>query len=264
MGVLGGIGVVLTLLSTGNGWAVAADAPTAPPAITVEGRRLSAHLTNVPLEQALELILERSGAEMTILGDAAGEVTIEFDDLPLHDALRRLLAPRSFVLVYVQEGAAPPPGGRLTVVPVGPDRADFSGGARVRRGKPAPPPGLAGEALTDEALLSTVETGGRGGTVAERTSFLEGVVATGTDKSIRSMALKTLTAVSPASLDAIAQAALGDPSAEVRRRALELLVANGRSDELVMNTLLMVARTDPDASVREQSMVYAKHLSPSP
>ncbi len=94
--MLGGIGVLLALLSADGGWAVAADALALPPAVTAEGRRLSVHLIKVPLTQVLELILERSTAKMTILGDARGEVTAQFDDLPLQRGLRWLLAPRSF------------------------------------------------------------------------------------------------------------------------------------------------------------------------
>jgi hypothetical protein len=63
MRMLGGIGVLLALLCAGGGWAVAADAPALPPAVTVEGGRLSVHLTKVPLAQVLELILERSAVD---------------------------------------------------------------------------------------------------------------------------------------------------------------------------------------------------------
>jgi hypothetical protein len=54
---------------------------------------------------------------------------------------------------------------------------------------------------------------------------------------------------------------LVDPSADVRSRAIDLLGNYGQEDGLVMNTLLTVARTDPDSRVREQAGVLAKILT---
>jgi HEAT repeats len=200
---------------------------------------------------------------MTIFGEAGGEVTAQFDDLPLQQGLSRLLAPRSFVLVCMEEGTAPPPGGRLRLVPVASDRTTLRAEGLGQQDTRALHPASAGTPPPDAALLAAVGAGGRGATVAARTRFLKGVVATEPDAGIRSVALKTLTAIGPISLDEIVQAVLVDPSAEVRRLALELLVIHGKQDGLVMNTLLTVARTDPDAGVREQAMVYAKNLTPA-
>jgi hypothetical protein len=252
-----------------EGWAPAADAPTTLPlAVRVEGRRLSVHLDKVPLARVIEIILERSASELTVLGDASGVVSADFDDLPLQEGLLRLLAPRSFVVVYAAEGAEPPAGGRLKVMAVDPDRAaadqtSVSGQAGKRRGSSAARPPADPARPADPELLAAVEAGGRGTTLKDRAKFLEEVVATEPDAATRSMALKMLTVVSPARMESISRAAISDPSPEVRRRALELLVANGQSSQLVVNTLLAVANGDSDESLRAQAKVYATNLDPS-
>jgi len=257
-----GVGALFPLLRVGGGWAVAADAPALPPTITVRGGHLSVHLTKAPLAQVLELILERGAARITVFGEAVGEITDQFDDLPLHQGLRRLLAPRSFVLVYMEEGAEPLEAGRLKVMAVASSQADAMD-REVGHDKPAPPRVLVGTPPPDEDLLAAVGAGGSGATVAERTRFLKEAVESAPDADVRSVALKSLTQISPVPLDAIAQVALADRSPRIRSRAIALLADHGQLDGLVMETLLTVARTDPDTGVREQASVLAKILAPA-
>ena len=187
---------------------------------------------------------------------SASRCTADFDDLSLEQGLRRLLAHRSYVLVYTPDGAPPPPDGRLKVVAAESDRT--AGVSAV----PLTPP-YEGRPQPDPGLLAAVEAGGRGSTVPKRIQFLEGVLATEADAGTRAAALKMLTAVSPSALAAISRTAHADPSVEVRRRALELLVVEGQSNGLVIDTLLAIAGTDPDAGMREQAKVFAENLDAS-
>lgn len=256
---LGVAGAAVVLLSLAG--PVSAQAPASQPSVMVEARRLSVRLTSVPLTRALELILERSDAELTLLDDAAGEVTAQFDDVPLEEGLRRLLGLRSYVLVYTPQGAATGP--RLKVLPG--ESRQAAGGPEPREPRTTLRATVSadGDGVRDAALMTAVESGGRGATRGERVRFLEQVLATESDVVVRSAALKMLTAVNPSSLAPIARAARHDPAVAVRRRALELLVSGGQRDHLVMETLLLVAGSDPDAATREQAMTFARNLDPS-
>jgi hypothetical protein len=249
---LSGLGALWLLLAVGSSAAIAADAPS----VTVEGRRLSVRLVKVPLAQALDVILERAGAELTLFEAVDGEVTAQFDDVPFEEGLRRLLGSRNYVVVYTPEGSAPPDGWLKVIV----------SGQAVESGRIAKPwPALAPAASSaDTNLMSDVETGGPGRTVAERTAFLERVLATEADASIRSVALKSLHTLNPSSVASIAQAARFDPSVGVRRYALELLVLQAPSNPIVLTTVLAVASSDPDSVNRDQAATFANSLNARP
>src|SRR6266481_5280344 len=201
MRTLIGIGALGLLLAVGSSAAIAADAPR----VTVEGRRLSVRLEKVPLAQALDVILERAGVELTVFNNVDGEITAQFDDVPFEEGLRRLLGSRNYMVVYTPEGS-PPPDRRLKVI------VDGREPGLDRAVPPRPRPAPVAASKTDPSLAADVEAGGRGKTLKERTGFLEGVLATEPDAGIRSVALKSLMVLDPSSLDSIAQAARFDPS----------------------------------------------------
>jgi hypothetical protein len=105
--VLSGLAGALWLLGAA---AIAAEpedgAPPEPPASSLrwDGDRLAVHATRVPLDELLQEIADRYGAD--VAGDLATprDVSVEFDPVPLDDALRRLLGDQSFALVYGADG----------------------------------------------------------------------------------------------------------------------------------------------------------------
>jgi hypothetical protein len=72
--------------------------------VQVAGDVLTVRLVDVPLDDVLDEIGRQSDAE--IRGKTLGErrVTVSFDDVPLAQALARLLAGQNFALVYDKEG----------------------------------------------------------------------------------------------------------------------------------------------------------------
>ncbi len=70
---------------------------------------LSADVAGTPVSRVMEEVGRLTGAEVRWLG-AAGEepVSVRFSDVPLTDAIGRLLGTRSFLLVASGPGASPP------------------------------------------------------------------------------------------------------------------------------------------------------------
>jgi hypothetical protein len=114
---------------------VHADEPAAGRVVRYEDDRLSVKLDKVPVGEVLDELSRASGAE--IRGQAnGGEVSAEFEAVPLSEALHRLLGEQNFALVYGD-------GGKLKAVKLlgGPQQAPAPGTATAGvRPPPAPAP----------------------------------------------------------------------------------------------------------------------------
>src|SRR5262245_520208 len=89
-------------VSTAGADDVPAPPADAPPArvITYRDDALTAHLKDVPLTEVLEDLGRQAGAEIRGGVLNARPVTVEFDAVPLPEALHRLLGDQNFALVY--------------------------------------------------------------------------------------------------------------------------------------------------------------------
>jgi hypothetical protein len=82
--------------------AVAAEPEPPRLAIVYRKDRLSVRLERVPLEQVLTEIAANSGAEIRGAPLNSREVTAEFEDVPLPEAMHRLLGDQNFMLRYTE------------------------------------------------------------------------------------------------------------------------------------------------------------------
>jgi hypothetical protein len=83
---------------------LAARAPGAELALRWTGEHLSARLSEAPLDDVLAEIARQSAADIRGASPPARAITTEFEDVPLSEALDRLLGEESFVLVYGDRG----------------------------------------------------------------------------------------------------------------------------------------------------------------
>jgi len=72
--------------------------------VRYEGDRLTVRLKGVPLDQVLDDLARQAGAEIRGTVKDPREVSVEFDAVPLPDALARLLGDQNFALVYGEGG----------------------------------------------------------------------------------------------------------------------------------------------------------------
>jgi hypothetical protein len=92
------LGLVLAVLAA----APLAAAPE-PPTVSYKDDRVTMRADDVPVSDVLEALKRQSGAE--VRGELpAGKVSATFDDIPLRDALGRILGDRSFTLTYGEDG----------------------------------------------------------------------------------------------------------------------------------------------------------------
>ncbi len=84
-------------LGSSSAWAVAEGSP---PIVTYRSDQLSVRLERVPLEDVLAELGRVSGAEIQGVPREPRDITAQFDDVPLPEALHRLLGDQNFMLRY--------------------------------------------------------------------------------------------------------------------------------------------------------------------
>src|SRR5438552_14070691 len=77
-----------------------AVAEPSPPIVTYRSDQLSVRLEKVPLEDVLAELGRVSGAEIQGAPREPRDITAQFDDVPLPEALHRLLGDQNFMLKY--------------------------------------------------------------------------------------------------------------------------------------------------------------------
>src|SRR6266478_6591959 len=77
-----------------------AGAEGSPAIVTYRGDQLSVRLEKVPLEDVLAELGRVSGAEIQGAPREPRDITAQFDDVPLPEALLRLLGDQNFMLTY--------------------------------------------------------------------------------------------------------------------------------------------------------------------
>jgi HEAT repeat protein len=242
-------GAVLTLgsLFLVGTTAGAADGPAASAGVRLEGERLSLRVDRLPLTQ-LVASLNRSGrVAVELHGDAAGiAVSDSFEDADVGHALRRLLSARSHVLIDRRTADAT----RVLEVILLPSRAaagsepmiESMPAAAAEQDRAVPPAPDAQETplaeppteeLVHEALTS----------------------ATGTERAAAAEALAYRSPSGNATTEYAAQVLaqqLSDPDEQVRARALTTL--KDTADEVPVNALAQLARDDASAERRIQAL----------
>jgi hypothetical protein len=65
---------------------------------------LTVQVTKAPLGEVLDDILRQAGAQLRGAPRNTGDVTVDFEDVPLQEGLHRLLGDQNFMLVYAGDG----------------------------------------------------------------------------------------------------------------------------------------------------------------
>ena len=89
---------------------------------------LTVQVTKAPLGEVLGEILRQAGAQLRGTPRNTGDVTVDFEDVPVQDGLHRLLGDQNFMLVYAGDGhlralrllGGPATGGKPPTGPAGP------------------------------------------------------------------------------------------------------------------------------------------------
>lgn len=193
--------VALSLLLVLPPMAVGAEPPADPPAVRYDAGRLSVRARATPLPDLLRAIGKATGAEMRGQAAAAAPVTIVLADVPVKEALERILGNQSFALVLAKDGR--------------PQAIELRGGpqaAPVRKVVPEPPAGWTPSDATVEA-----------------SQIVDQWVQADTRYPVSGRLADTLGA-REATVSQIIEAGLGDPDRGVRgqalRTSLHLLEAN--------------------------------------
>ena len=98
-----------------------AVAERSPPIVTYRSDQLSVRLEKVPLEDVLAELGRVSGAEIQGAPREPRDITAQFDDVPLPEALFRLIGDQNFMLTYGE-------GDRLRTI-------ELFGGPQIARGR---------------------------------------------------------------------------------------------------------------------------------
>src|SRR5512132_358436 len=230
--------------------------------VRVEGERISADLSQVPIADVLSAIAEQTGAKLSIRGDLGTVLPQAFSGVPLVDALPHLAQPNGVLLRF-----APAEGGDrrrlVAILAVAPGAAgpvvDGSGPqARAspsigrldpRKGLPpgfwnydgdAPLPELEQRIAQLGAIAST-----RGPASTAATTY---VLRADPDPQARKAAIGVLAGLRPSddARKALTQA-VADPDAEVRAAALRALSRGGGEKPVAL--LAQAAKGDTDIGV---------------
>jgi len=199
--------------------------------IHYEGDTLTVHLTGAPVTDVLDDLGRQAGAEIRGQVRDPREVSVEFEGVPLAEALHRLLGDQNFALVYGNEGRLKSVrllGGPQTAVAAVP----ASAAAAAPAGQPSPPgimdsfkkhapiaiAGHLGEALggNEASLLQLFDLSVHHADPTVRAEAARIVIGTiDTDPSLRASVLAQLNAVDDAALGALFRSMAGDNAQEV-------------------------------------------------
>ncbi len=225
--------VVLTLQAALPGADALALGARRGEAIEVRGGRLTAVIVESPFPTLLQAIARQGGVEIFLHASLEGTVTVTFRDVPLEEALRRILRTTNAVFIYSQPSSARAgaPQARLTEVHVYPGSTTTA----------TPVPGVVLGAETPMASETTKTQ-----LTAEATKDLLGAEL----RVSRKYAAQTLGRLGDLNaIGPLSQTLLQDEDATVRLSAIKALGAL-RSEQAV-GPLAGVLLADPDLEVRE-------------
>ncbi|MBW7898768.1 PBS lyase HEAT-like repeat protein [Candidatus Brocadiaceae bacterium B188] len=199
--------------------------------------QLSATLKNSPLEKVLKEIMSQSGARIWLNDSIDGTVTAEFQNLPVKEAIQKILRDKNYAFVYsVHDGKE----GKLSIVNVSKTNERFANekasSALKPPTKPVPP-----IVKKDKPKKDTIsfETLAKDALEHEDSGKREdAIIALGESKD-------------PRAIEIISKALANDPSEDVRLSAIDALVDIG--DKNIIDPLSS-ALNDRDPWVRESAV----------
>ncbi len=229
--------------------------PLTTPEVALHDGLLSVRAIDVPLAELLRAIGAQAGFQVIVKGDLSPPVTWSFADVPVAEALRRLLQNANSVLIH-----APAPGGGagpLVELRVWPGRGDAAESAakvartiRTNKGKPAGrTPLVSPDDRRDDRLRAVRRLANRPNASAGKDLAL--LLSEDEDPLIRRIAAIALGKLRLPEAKAALKEALSDEDTQVRRRAIQGL-GKTWGKEAVEPLSVALAR-DSDPGVRRQA-----------
>ena len=232
------------------------DVAPAAVRVSLEGGRLSLEARDASLQQILDTIADRTGVRVRLDPPAETQldsdlITISFRDLPVEEALRRLLHGRDFVLV---SGSGRPAEARVY------GHSGQSAAPSPAASPSSAPPGAAVDGTSVAALRQQALTDPD---PSARARALEGLAANTGDQAARDAVLEILDR-GDASLpvEPLVKLALANPTAEVRIKALTQLAGHTARDSRARETLEIVAAEDATPDVRDAARALLQRTTP--
>ncbi len=237
--------------------------------------QLSVKLKNSPLEKILKEIMSQSGARIWLNDSADGTVTLEFQNIPIGEGVRRILKDKNYAFVYALHEAKE---GKLSIINAGKSKENF---AKVKEEpykklppKPAQPvakkentekeqPSF--ESLVQDALENE-DAGKREDAIValgeskdkRAIEVIAKALANDTSEDVRLSAIDALLDIGDKSIVDPLSSALKDRDPWVRESAVEALGEMGGEEAI---EFIKSALNDEDGSVRELAQETLDELS---
>lgn len=231
---------------------IAAPAAAARPDVFFDGERVSAVAFGTPLRDVMRTLAAETGLQIHFTSDAGDEmVDVEIFELPVADAIARILSHRGHSVVGSQVWISSPVAGFFSETPV------VTGGAHetyvAELGFAAIESGNGRERLAATAEL--VRERGDAAIAA-----LEGVLGVERSAQIRASALKALERTGNVSIDSLVDLARDQDAGMLRQKAIRLLARHGVGSELAETALADLAETDENPMVRLTARTALRNL----
>jgi hypothetical protein len=253
------LGGVVTLALLGGGPARAAEEGDGR-MVQYAGDKLTVRLSAVPIEDVLAEIERQTGAEIRGQVRNPRPVSAEFAEVPLADALHRLLGDQNFALIYgsggqlkalrllggPQTGATPRP---AVAVPVTPAPGAVSPAVLTEmfeRHAPVPVQGRLAEALgTSSATFSQLANAAlhNEDAVVRNDAVRAAMQALEAEPDLRSAVISAVTGIGDPELGNIVRGIAGERAEEVVRHVLT--AARGSELRIKASAVLQQLRTNP-------------------
>jgi len=218
---------------------ICADAPPAEEVFDIkfDDGKLSAKLKNSPLEKVLKEIMSQSGARIWLNDSIDMAVTIEFQNIPVREGVRRILKDKNYAFLYapheIKEGG-------VSIISAGKSKEIFT---KAREAppkkplqKPVQPTAKKGKAKKEKPPIETLIKDALESDDASKRE--DAIIALGESKDKKA-------------IEAISKALANDPSEDVRLSSIDALLEIG--DKSVVEPL-SAALKDVDPWVRESAV----------
>jgi len=199
--------------------------------------QLSAKLKNSPLEKVLKEIMEQSGARIWLNDAIDATVTMEFQNVPVREGVRRILKDKNYAFLYAPNEIKE---GKLSIISASKSKEIFTKtkeeSPKKHPQKPVPPTAKKGKAKKEKPPFESLVKDALENEDAGKRE--DAIVALGESKDKKA-------------IETIAKALVNDPSEDVRLSSIDALLEIG--DKSVAEPLSQALK-DRDPWVRESAV----------
>ncbi len=229
----------LSVFTTSKHQLLWADPPAGEESLGIKysNGQLSAKLKNSPLETVLKEVMSQSGARIWLNDSIDGTVTIEFQNLPIGEGVRKILKDKNFAFVFYHSDVKE---GKLSIVNASKSKEIFTMVKEEPPRKLSPKPKLPVTQKENQTKdQSSLETLAKDALESEDSGKREdAIIALGESKDTKA-------------IEIISKALANDPVEDVRLSAIDALLDIG--DKSIVDPL-SIALNDRDPWVRESAV----------